>query len=129
MAARRVRLSSNCLRSLISRAILEAPITRPVRSFTGEMVTETGNFSPLFLTLTVSEWSNPFSGPDLGEDFKFNKAGVPPDEAQDGLTYDFVRCIAENPPGDIISAGNDSVEVLANDGVVGGIDDGSEEIA
>ena len=49
--------SSSCLRSVMFRAMWEAPMTRPVRSQTGEMVRETSISSPFFLRRTVSKWS------------------------------------------------------------------------
>ena len=57
MAASRARVSSKRRRSLMSRAIFEAPTTRPVESLTGETVSDTSTRRPSFVTRTVSKCS------------------------------------------------------------------------
>jgi hypothetical protein len=61
IAWKRSSLSRNapsaCLRSVMSRAMFDAPTITPMLSLSGEMVTETSIFLPSFLTRTVSKGS------------------------------------------------------------------------
>ena len=51
------RSRSRRLRALTSRTILEAPITRPCESLTGDTVSEMSTSEPSLRRRTVSKWS------------------------------------------------------------------------
>ena len=67
-----------------------------------------------------------FAGGDFAEDLGLFGLKLGRDEHEDGLADDLVRLIAEEPGGSGIPTGDDTLEILADDGVVGGVDDGGE---
>jgi len=65
--------------------------------------------------------SNPF------EDFLFRGMQVLRDESQDRLAYYLLGCVSEHAAGALIPACNDAVQILANNAVVGRIDNRSQQ--
>ena len=55
----RARSASSSLRSEMSRAIFEAPMTRPSSSRIGDTVSEIGMSDPFLRRRMVSKWSTP----------------------------------------------------------------------
>ncbi len=66
------------------------------------------------------------AGAEFGEDLVLLVLKVCGDEAENGLADDFFGGVAEHALRAVVPGADDAVEVLADDGVVGGIDDGGE---
>jgi hypothetical protein len=67
-----------------------------------------------------------FAAPDAVEDQILFGEPVRREQAQNGLADHFVGGITENRRGGPVPAGNDAVQILADDCVIGGFDDGGE---
>src|SRR5581483_3897195 len=66
------------------------------------------------------------AGSDLGDDHGLVAMQMLGDEGEDGFADDLLGGVAEDALGGFVPAGDDAVEVLADDGVVGAFDDGGE---
>ena len=124
-ASSRSRSASARLRSVMSRATFAAPIIVPSASRIGETLSETSMIRPSFVSRWVSKWPTarpagyaPGSGHVLGM-LRRHQGG-------DGLADDLGGGVAQDPLGGLIPARDDPVERLADDGVVGGFDDGRQ---
>jgi hypothetical protein len=70
---------------------------------------------------------NPLASSDARQDFAFLAPQLGRDQQRDRLADHLGRRIAEDAFGAFIPGGDDAVEVLADDGIVGGLDDRGEK--
>ena len=115
--------AAGAVRSLMSRAIFEAPITVPVSSRIGETVSEIGTSEPSLRWRWVSKWSTAFAAADPGEHLVLLALPVGRNDDPDRPPDRLVGGVAEHPLGGAIPRADDAVEVLADDRVVGRFDD------
>ena len=110
---------SACFCAVMSRATFEAPITHPDESLTGEMVRETSRRLPSFRLRTVWKWSTRSprrrraGGATISVAFWWNDQG---DVSPNG----FFRGIAIYAFRTLIPARDDAIKVLADNGIIGG---------
>jgi hypothetical protein len=69
---------------------------------------------------------DPFAGLQLAQDFILFMVQLRRDELEDGSTDDLLWLIAEEPGSSLVPTRNDAIQVLTDDGVIGGIDDSCE---
>jgi len=125
MAAWRSRASCERRRSVISRAMEEMPMIWPAAFLIGETVRATSMATPSFRMRTVSKWRiSPFGR------LRSPRAPLWPcrrEEPVKRLAEHFGFGVAERPLGAGIPTDDKAVEIFANDGVIGGVDDGCEK--
>ncbi len=111
--------SSVRLRSVMSRAILEAPISRPSLPRMGEMVSDTSTRRPDLARRTVSKCS--MRSPRLRRCQQPALFGVPlrRDDDVDRLPHHLLGGVAEETLGARIPGADRAVQQLADDRVVG----------
>ena len=116
---RRRIFMSVCLRWVMSRAIFEAPTTRPWASWIGEMVSETSIGLPSLRLRTVSKCvirSPRFSRSTIS----VSSASRPSGMSSDYRSADhFLRAVTQQLLGAAVPARDHPVEGLADDGIVG----------
>ena len=104
-------------RTEISRKILDAPITLPCSSRIGEMVRETSSRCPVLVRRTVSKYHTA-SSPDVIHDHLLIGVEIVRDKFQDRRANHFVCGITEKTSGSCIPAGNDAVQIFAQNHII-----------
>ena len=125
----RVALASCCsarLRSEISRAIFDAPTTTPSALRIGETLSEMGTSRPSRACRTVSKCSTRRPARIARQHCVFLGLPIIGNDAANGRANHLVGGIPEHAFGRLVPRQNDSVQVLADDGIVGRLDDGGE---
>ena len=118
---------SACRWRVTSRTIFDAPTTVPASSLIGEMVSETRMrlaVAPQPLGLEVFD---PLSGLQAGDDLVLFGDAVGGDDQGDVAADGLLGGVAEQPLGAGVPALDDAVQRLADDGIVGGLDDRCEQ--
>ncbi len=111
------------LRSVMSRAIFEAPTTRPSLSRIGETVREMSMKPSVLRNADRLEVIDSLSPRDPREDLVFLVEPIGRDDQGDRPTNGLVGRVAEEPFGPGIPRADHAVEGFADDGVMGGFDD------
>src|ERR1700757_2979732 len=104
----------------MSRAIFAAPSTLPRSYLMGEIVSDTSKHLPLFFIRTVSKCSIRSPRAIVGKDAPRVFVQLRRNDAKNGPTN---RRIPEHPFRTPIAAGHNTVQILADDGVVESFDD------
>ena len=109
----------NCFRSVILRAISEAPTILPAASRSGEMESETWMNLPVFVLRTVSRRFRSAHRHRRGrkKEVILLLEAVHGQEALDGLADHFLGGVSEDFFRACVPAGDDALHVLADDGV------------
>jgi len=112
----------------MSRAILEAPAMRPSLSRIGDTVNEISIRLPSLRWRTRFVVIDGLAAPDARQYSRLFVHAIPRDQDGHRLADGFLGRIAEHPLGAAIPGLDDAVEILADNGVVGRLDDGREPL-
>ena len=125
-ASSRRAARSASTRSLMSRAILDAPMTTPWSSSTGETVSEIGRNVPSFRMPHRFEMGDPLALANAIQHRVFFALPIGRDDHPDGAADRFLRGVAEHAFRGAVPGSDGAVQILADDRVVGGFDDADE---
>ena len=120
------RRASARFRSVMSRATFDAPTTRPSASRTGETVREMSSRRPSLATRTVSKCSTRSPRRSRSRIVALLVQPLRRDDQGDGLADGLRGGVAEEPLGPGVPRPDDAVEGLADDRVLGRLDDGRQ---
>ena len=116
------------LRSLMSRAIFDAPMTRPASSRIGDTVSEIGMQRAVLPLADRLEVRDRLARADARQDDVFFGLAVRRDDHPNRPADGFGRRVAEHPLGGPVPGRDDAVQILADDRVVGRFDDGDQPV-
>ena len=111
-------LSSTCLRSVMSRAIFEAPMIVPRALRIGEMVTDTSSNRPSLVRRTVSKWLYALASSQARQNHALLLLPIVRQQAEDWLPDHLLCPVAEDALCGDIPAGHHPVQGFADDGVI-----------
>ena len=121
-ASRRLAASAR-FRSLMSRAIFDAPMTVPSSSRIGDTVSEIGTSDPSLRRRIVSKCVTDSPAPDAREHVVFLGLPIGGDDHPNGAADRLGGRVAEHPFGGAVPGRDDAVQILADDRVVRRFDD------
>jgi hypothetical protein len=110
----------------MSRAIFEAPMSWPWSSRIGEIVSENVEAAAVLGDANRLEVLDPFAAPEPLEDGTFLVVPLRGDDQRDRPAHGLGRRVAEHAFGPRVPTCDDALERLADDGVVGRVDDGRQ---
>ena len=103
----------------MSRATLDAPMMRPLASVIGDTVNDTGMSRPSFVCRTVSKWSIFWPRRRRDEHVFFLRPSIVGNDQEDLLADRLGRRVAEELLRGPVPRGDNPVQRLADDGIVG----------